>query len=423
MGIINSLQHAWNAFLNKDPPKSAYTYGLGSFGGYRPDRRRYSHGKERSIIASIYTRIAIDAAAITIEHARLDDDDRFLYAMDTGLNECLTVSANTDQTGRAFIQDVVMSLCDEGCIAIVPTDTTASLRNTKGNAFDVVSMRVGKITEWYPQHVKINVYNEATGLREDITLPKKNVSIVENPLYAIMNEPNSTVQRLNRKLVLLDEIDEQSGAGKLDMIIQLPYVVKSEARKQQAEQRRKDIEMQLAGSKYGIAYTDGTEKIVQLNRSIENNLMSQIEFLTNMVYSQLGMTTTVLDGTADETTMLNYYNRTIEPILSAITTEMNRKFLTKTARTQKQRIVFFNEPFKLVPVEQMAAIADSFTRNEILTSNEIRQILGYKPSDTPDADLLRNKNLNASEQDMGLYDPSAYNEQPMEDYSEGGKYE
>lgn len=316
-----------------------------------------------------------------------------------------------------------MSLCDEGCIAIVPTDTTASLRNTKGNAFDVVSMRVGKITEWYPQHVKINVYNEATGLREDITLPKKNVSIVENPLYPIMNEPNSTVQRLNRKLVLLDEIDEQSGAGKLDMIIQLPYVVKSEARKQQAEQRRKDIEMQLAGSKYGIAYTDGTEKIIQLNRSIENNLMSQIEFLTNMVYSQLGMTTTVLDGTADETTMLNYYNRTIEPILSAITTEMNRKFLTKTARTQKQRIVFFNEPFKLVPVEQMATIADSFTRNEILTSNEIRQILGYKPSNTPDADLLRNKNLNASEQDIGLYDPSTYNGQPMEDYSEGGKYE
>lgn len=423
MDIANRLQHAWNAFLNKDPPKSAYTYGLGSFGGYRPDRRRYSHGKERSIIASIYTRIAIDVAAITIEHARLDDDDRFLYAMDTGLNECLTVSANIDQTGRAFIQDIVMSLCDEGCVAIVPTDTTASLRNTKGNAFDIVSMRVGKITEWYPQHVKINVYNEATGLREDIILPKKNVAIVENPLYAIMNEPNSTIQRLNRKLVLLDEIDEQSGAGKLDMIIQLPYVVKSEARKQQAEQRRKDIEMQLAGSKYGIAYTDGTEKIIQLNRSIENNLMSQIEFLTNMVYSQLGMTSTVLDGTADETTMLNYYNRTIEPILSAITTEMNRKFLTKTARTQKQRIVFFNEPFKLVPVEQMATIADSFTRNEILTSNEIRQILGYKPSNTPDADLLRNKNLNASEQDIGLYNPSIYNGQPMEDYSEGGKYE
>lgn len=423
MDIANRLQHAWNAFLNKDPPKSAYTYGLGSFGGYRPDRRRYSHGKERSIIASIYTRIAIDAASITIEHARLDDDDRFLYAMDTGLNECLTVSANIDQTGRAFIQDIVMSLCDEGCVAIVPTDTTASLRNTKGNAFDIVSMRVGKITEWYPQHVKINVYNEATGLREDIILPKKNVAIVENPLYAIMNEPNSTIQRLNRKLVLLDEIDEQSGAGKLDMIIQLPYVVKSEARKQQAEQRRKDIEMQLAGSKYGIAYTDGTEKIIQLNRSIENNLMSQIEFLTNMVYSQLGMTSTVLDGTADETTMLNYYNRTIEPILSAITTEMNRKFLTKTARTQKQRIVFFNEPFKLVPVEQMATIADSFTRNEILTSNEIRQILGYKPSNTPDADLLRNKNLNASEQDIGLYNPSIYNGQPMEDYSEGGKYE
>lgn len=420
MGFTDRLQHAWNAFLNKDPPKSTYSYGLGSIGSYRPDRRRYTRGKERSIIASIYTRIAIDAAAITVEHARLDDDDRFLYAMDSGLNECLTVSANSDQTGRAFMQDVVMSLCDEGCVAIVPTDTTSSLRQTNSNSFDVLSMRVGRITEWYPQHVKINVYNEKTGLREDIVLPKKSVAIVENPLYAVMNEQNSTIQRLTRKLALLDEIDEQSGAGKLDMIIQLPYVVKSEARRQQAEQRRKDIEMQLAGSKYGIAYTDGTEKVVQLNRSLENNLMAQIEYLTNMVYSQLGMTPEVFSGTANETTMLNYYNRTIEPIMSAITDEMIRKFLTKTARTQKQSIVFFREPFKLVPVEQMASIADSFTRNEILTSNEIRQILGYKPSDTPDADILRNKNLNASDQELGLYDTGQYEQPVEEEYSEGG---
>lgn len=394
MRFTDKLQHAWNAFLNKDPPN--YFIGYGS--SIRPDRARYTRGNERSIVSSIYTRIATDAAAISFEHVRLDDDGRFFSAMVSGLNECLTVSANIDQTGRAFMQDVVMSMLDEGCVAIVPTDTTISITRTNSNAFDIDSMRVGKIVDWFPEHVRVNLYNEKTGQKEDILLPKKSVAIVENPFYAVMNEKNSTMQRLVRKLNLLDQIDEQSGSGKLDLIIQLPYVIKTEARHQQAEQRRKDIEMQLAGSKYGIAYTDGTEHITQLNRSVENNLMGQIEYLTNMVYSQLSMTTSVLDGTADEKTMLNYYNRTIEPILSAIANEMKRKFLTKTARSQKQSIQFFREPFKLAPVEQLAEIADKLTRNEILTSNEIRQIIGYKPSDDPDADRLRNKNLNASDQ-------------------------
>lgn len=394
MRFTDKLQHAWNAFLNKDPPN--YFIGYGS--SIRPDRARYTRGNERSIVSSIYTRIATDAAAISFEHVRLDDDGRFFSAMDSGLNECLTVSANIDQTGRAFMQDVVMSMLDEGCVAIVPTDTTISITRTNSNAFDIDSMRVGKIVDWFPEHVRVNLYNEKTGQKEDILLPKKSVAIVENPFYAVMNEKNSTMQRLVRKLNLLDQIDEQSGSGKLDLIVQLPYVIKTEARHQQAEQRRKDIEMQLAGSKYGIAYTDGTEHITQLNRSVENNLMGQIEYLTNMVYSQLSMTTSVLDGTADEKTMLNYYNRTIEPILSAIANEMKRKFLTKTARSQKQSIQFFREPFKLAPVEQLAEIADKLTRNEILTSNEIRQIIGYKPSDDPDADRLRNKNLNASDQ-------------------------
>ena len=394
MRFTDRLQHALNAFLNKDPPN--YSIGYGS--SIRPDRARYTRGNERSIVSSIYTRIATDAAAISFEHVRLDDDGRFFSAMNSGLNECLTVSANIDQTGRAFMQDVVMSMLDEGCVAIVPTDTTISITRTNGNAFDVNSMRVGKIVDWFPEHVRVNLYNEKTGHKEDILLPKKSVAIVENPFYAVMNENNSTMQRLVRKLNLLDQIDEQSGSGKLDLIIQLPYVIKTEARHQQAEQRRKDIEMQLAGSKYGIAYTDGTEHITQLNRSVENNLMGQIEYLTNMVYSQLSMTTSVLDGTADEKTMLNYYNRTIEPILAAIANEMKRKFLTKTACSQKQSIQFFREPFKLAPVEQLAEIADKLTRNEILTSNEIRQIIGYKPSDDPDADRLRNKNLNASDQ-------------------------
>ena len=332
------------------------------------------------------------------EHVQLDDDGRFLFARKSGLNECLTVSANIDQTGRAFMQDVIQSMLDEGCIAIVPVDTTNDITKTGGNAFDINSMRVGKVVDWFPQHVRVNLYNEQTGIKEDIILPKKSVSIIENPFFAVMNEPNSTMQRLARKLSLLDQIDEQSGAGKLDLIIQLPYVVKSETRKAQAEQRRKDIEMQLSESKHGIAYTDGTEKIVQLNRSVENNLMSQIEYLTNMVYSQLSMTPSVLDGTADEKTMLNYYNRTIEPILSAIADEMKRKFLTKTARSQGQDIEFFREPFKLMPADQIAETADKLTRNAILSSNEIRQIIGFTPSEDPDADKLRNKNLNASDQ-------------------------
>lgn len=395
MNVLDRLQHGWNAFLNKDPPKIQYG---GYCGGARPDRPRYTRGNERSIVSAIYTRISIDAAATLFEHVQLDDDGRFLFARKSGLNECLTVSANIDQTGRAFMQDVIQSMLDEGCIAIVPVDTTNDITKTGSNAFDINSMRVGKVVDWFPQHVRVNLYNERTGIKEDIILPKKSVSIIENPFFAVMNEPNSTMQRLARKLSLLDQIDEQSGAGKLDLIIQLPYVVKSEARKAQAEQRRKDIEMQLSGSKYGIAYTDGTEKIVQLNRSVENNLMSQIEYLTNMVYSQLSMTASVLDGTADEKTMLNYYNRTIEPILSAIADEMKRKFLTKTARSQGQDIEFFREPFKLMPADQIAETADKLTRNAILSSNEIRQIIGFKPSEDPDADKLRNKNLNASDQ-------------------------
>lgn len=395
MSFLDILHHGWNAFLNKDPPKVQHG---GYYGGTRPDRPRYTRGNERSIVSAIYTRISIDAAATLFEHVQLDDNGRFLFARKSGLNECLTVSANIDQAGRAFMQDAIQSMLDEGCVAIVPVDTTNDITKTGSNAFDVISMRVGKIVDWFPQHVRVNLYNEQTGIKEDIILPKKSVAIVENPFFAVMNEPNSTMQRLVRKLNLLDQIDEQNGAGKLDLIIQLPYVVKSEARKAQAEQRRKDIEMQLAGSKYGIAYTDGTEKVVQLNRSLENNLMSQIEYLTNMVYSQLSMTTTVLDGTADEKTMLNYYNRTIEPILSAIADEMKRKFLTKTARSQGQDITFFREPFKLMPADQIAETADKLTRNAILSSNEIRQIIGFKPSEDPDADKLRNKNLNASDQ-------------------------
>lgn len=389
MGFVDRVRHGWNAFINNRDPTQYWAYG-NSY-GTRPDRPRLTRGNERSIVTSVYNRIALDAAAISIQHVRLDKNGRYLEPMDSGLNNCLTLEANIDQTGRAFRFDTVMSMLDEGCIAIVPVDTTS---DPKTGSYDIETMRTGKILEWYPAHVKVKVYNERTGNKEDIVVPKSSTVIVENPLYAVINEPNSTMQRLVRKLNLLDAIDEQSGSGKLDLIIQLPYVIKTEARRQQADQRRKDIENQLSGSKYGIAYTDGTERITQLNRPVDNNLMKQIEFLTSMLYSQLGITQSIMDGTADEKTMLNYYDRTIEPIVSAITDEMKRKFLTKTARTQKQSIEFFRNVFKLVPVGDLAEIADKFTRNEIMTSNEIRQIIGMKPSSDPKADMLVNSNLN-----------------------------
>lgn len=393
------LKHAWNVFRSRDPTSEFRDTGASYYN--RPDRPRFTRGNERSITTSVLNRIALDASAIDILHVRLDKNGRFLEEINSGINNCLTLSANTDQTGRAFKQDVVMSMLDEGCVAIVPTDTTMNPKVT--DSYDIETMRVGKIIQWRPQHVQVRLYNEQTGKKEEIWLPKKMVAIVENPLYAVMNEPNSTMQRLIHKLGLLDITDEQTASGKLDLIIQLPYVIKTDARRQQAENRRKDIEMQLAGSKYGIAYTDGTEKITQLNRSLENNLMKQVEYLTNQLYSQLGITQTILDGTADEKTMLNYYSRTIEPIVSAIADEMKRKFLTKTARTQNQSIEFFRNPFKLVPVNDIAEIADKFTRNEIMTSNEIRQIVGMKPSDDPKADELRNSNIAETKEDPGMY--------------------
>lgn len=390
MSFGSRLKHAWNAFTGTD-----YTTYQDVGPGYssRPDRIRLTRGNERSIITSVYNRIALDVAALNVQHIRLDENGRFLSVIQDGLNTCLTVEANIDQTARAFIQDIVVSMLDEGCVAIVPVDTTYDPSVT--GSYDIQTMRVGKILDWYPQHVRVRLYNERTGTKENILVPKSIVAIIENPLYAVVNEPNSTMQRLIRKLNLLDVIDEQSGSGKLDLIIQLPYVIKTEARRQQAENRRKDIEAQLSGTKYGIAYADGTERITQLNRSVNNNLMSQIEYLTSMLYSQLGITQSILDGTADEKTMLNYNNRTIEPIISAIVDEMKRKFLTKTARSQSQSISFFRDPFKLVPVNDIAEIADKFTRNEIMTSNEIRQVIGMKPSDDPRADELRNKNLSA----------------------------
>ena len=390
MSFGSRLKHAWNAFTGTD-----YTTYQDVGPGYssRPDRIRLTRGNERSIITSVYNRIALDVAALNVQHIRLDENGRFLSVIQDGLNTCLTVEANIDQTARAFIQDIVVSMLDEGCVAIVPVDTTYNPSVT--GSYDIQTMRVGKILDWYPQHVRVRLYNERTGAKENILVPKSTVAIVENPLYAVVNEPNSTMQRLIRKLNLLDVIDEQSGSGKLDLIIQLPYVIKTEARRQQAENRRKDIEAQLSGTKYGIAYADGTERITQLNRSVNNNLMSQIEYLTSMLYSQLGITQSILDGTADEKTMLNYNNRTIEPIISAIVDEMKRKFLTRTARSQSQSISFFRDPFKLVPVNDIAEIADKFTRNEIMTSNEIRQVIGMKPSDDPRADELRNKNLSA----------------------------
>ena len=387
------LRYAWNVFIrNKDPTKYM-TIGPSS-GGYRPDRMRFSRGAERSIVTSVYSRIGMDAAAIRICHARMDENGRFLEEVNSGLNNCLTLEANVDQTGRGFIQDVVMSMLDEGCVAIVPVDTDDDPEDYE--SVTINTMRCGKVLDWMPYHVRVQVYNERKGVREEVTLPKDTVAIIENPLYAVMNEPNSTMQRLIRKLSLLDISDEKASSGKLDLIIQLPYIIKTEARRKQAEERRQDVERQLAEGKYGIAYTDGSERVTQLNRPVENNLMKQIEYLTTTLYSQLGMTQAVLDGTADEQTMLNYYNRTIEPILSAIADEMKRKFLSKNARSRGQTITYFRDPFKLVPINNIAEIADKFTRNEIMTSNEIRQIVGMKPSEDPEADQLRNKNLNAN---------------------------
>ena len=389
------LKHAWDVFRNKEEFPATQYIEVGSGSSLRPDRTWLRPGNERTIISSIYTRIAMDCAAIDIKHVRTDVNGRFMDTVDSGLNYCISVEANIDQTGRALIQDVVESMLDEGVVALVPVETEVSLK--RANAYDILSMRTGRITQWYPQHVRVSLYNERTGNREEVLLPKDKVAIINNPLYSVMNEPNSTMRRLIRKLSLMDVVDEQSGAGKLDMIIQLPYVIKTEARRQQAEARRKEIEDQLSNSKYGIAYSDGTERIVQLNRSLENNLMKQVEYLTSMLYGQLGITTTIMDGTATEQVMLNYYNRTIEPIMSAIVEEMARKFLTKTARTQHQSIKFFRDPFKLAPISSIAELADKFTRNEILSSNEIRQIVGMRPINNPLADQLRNKNLNAME--------------------------
>lgn len=386
--LMSRIKNSWNAFRNRDPtmfykePGMSYTY--------RPDRVRFSRGNERSIVTSVYNRIAMDVASIDIKHCRLDENGRYVKDINSGLNNCLTLEANIDQTGRAFIQDVVMSMFDEGAVAIIPVETDSD--PTISNSFDILSMRTGKIVEWFPRSVKVEVYNDRTGRKEHVIMPKKSVAIIENPLYSVINEPNSTMKRLVRKLNLLDAIDEQSGSGKLDLIIQLPYVVKGETRQKQADDRRDSIVNQLKGP-YGIAYIDGTEKVTQLNRPVENNLMKQVEYLTNMLYSQIGMTPSVLDGTADEKTMLNYNNRTIEPIVAAITGAMKRNFLSKTARTQGQTIMSFRDPFKLVPINNIAEIADKFTRNEILTSNEIRQIIGFKPAEDPKADQLVNSNI------------------------------
>ena len=409
------VKRAWNAFVNKDPTFANRDFSMGSY--RRPDRVRLTRGNERSIVTSVLNRIALDVAAISIKHCRLDENDRFLEVLESGLNNCLTLEANVDQTARAFVQDACMSMFDEGCVALVPVDTTDNPNET--GSYDINTMRTGKIIEWYPQHVKLSVYNDRIGRREEIFMEKSAVAIIENPLYAVMNEPNSTLQRLMRKLVLLDSVDEQTSSGKLDLIIQLPYIVKSEARKQQAEQRRKDIETQLSGSRFGIAYTDGTEKITQLNRPLENNLMKQIEYLTSMLYSQLGITQSVLDGTADEKTMLNYNNRTIEPIVSAYVDEMKRKFLTKTARSQKQTILFFRDPFRLVPINDIAEIADKFTRNEIMTKNEFRQVIGMKPSNDPKADMLVNSNISQPAGAMDTQIPPEGGQEPVpEEYVE-----
>lgn len=386
--IGSRVKNAWNAFMGRDP--TPY-YGNSYYS--RPDRIRLSRGNERSVVTSIFNRIALDAASIDIIHCKTDDEGRFLELINSTLNNCLTLEANKDQTSNAFIQDIVMSMLDEGSVAVVPVDTRGNPKET--DSFDILTMRTAKILEWYPDHVKVRIYNDRTGNKEEMVLPKRMVAIIENPLYAVINEPNSTMQRLIRKLNLLDIIDEKNSSGKLDLIFQLPYNIRSQTRKKQAEQRLKDLESQLANSKYGMGYIDATERVTQLNRSVENNLFSQVEYFTSMLHSQLGMTQSILDGTADEATMLNYYSRTIVPILSAICKEFKRKFLTKTARSQNQSIECFRDPFSLVPVGQISEIADKFTRNEIMTSNEIRQAIGMKPSKDPNADVLRNKNLSA----------------------------
>ena len=397
--FFTRFQNAWNAFIGRDPT-NRFLYNENWSGGYsyRPDRSIMNYGNERSIISSIYNRISVDCAAITIQHVKTDENNRYLETISSKLNNCLTLDANIDQTGRALMQDIVLSMFDEGCVAVVPTDTSVDPNRT--DSYDILTLRTGRITEWFPYYVRIEVYNENTGQKQQIMMNKKDVAIIENPLYAVMNEPNSTLRRLIRKLNLLDAIDEQSSAGKLDLIIQLPYTIRTAQRKEQAEARRADIERQLAGSKYGIAYADATEHITQLNRPVENNLMNQVQYLTSMLYSQLGLTESIFNGTADEQTLLNYYNSTVEPILSAITDEFKRKFLTKTARTQHQSIMFFRDPFKLVPINNIAEIADKFTRNEILTSNEIRGIIGFKPSNDPKADQLINSNLNQSNEEI-----------------------
>lgn len=418
--FMSRLKSGWNAFLAREPTGNDYLpfRDIGTSFSYRPDRIRFTKGKERSIATSVFNRIAMDVADINLKHCRLDSNGRYIEDIKSGLNECLNLEANIDQTGRAFVQDIVMSMLDEGAVAIVPVDTSNDPRFS--SSYDILSMRTGKIVEWYPAHVKVRLYNERTGRKEDILLSKRQVAIVENPLYAVINETNSTMQRLIRKLNILDAIDEQSGSGKLDLIIQLPYTIKSELRQQQAEKRRKDIENQLKGP-YGIAYTDGTERITQLNRPIENNLMKQIEYLTNLLYSQLGITQSVMDGSADEKTMLNYNNRTIEPIISAIADAMKRVFLSKTARSQGQTITFFRNPFKLVPVADIANMADTFTRNEILTSNEFRQILGFMPSDDPKADQLVNSNMPQPASEEYIEPEAGYEEEyaePEEEYVE-----
>ena len=409
LNLSTRLAHAWNAFTSRDPTQYIIT---GPGYSSRPDRPRLRRGNEKSIATSIFNRIALDVSSVNIKHCRLDKNGRYVEDIDSGLNNCLNLEANKDQTGRAFIQDVVLSMLDEGCVALVPVETTIDPKSS--NSYQIDSMRTGKITEWYPDMVRVRLYNDRTGEKEEILLPKSQVAIIENPLYAVVNEYNSTMQRLIRKLSLLDVTDEQTASGKLDLIIQLPYVIKTETRRAQVERRRKDIIEQLAGSQYGIAYTDGTEKITQLNRSLENNLLKQVEYLTNMVYSQLGITQSVLDGTADEKTMLNYTNRTVEPIISAIVDELKRKFLTKTARSQLQSIVYFRDPFRLVPVNDIAEIADKFTRNEIMTSNEIRQIVGMQPSKDPKADKLVNSNISQAKQDMSQTSSAT------EAYEEGG---
>ena len=407
MNPLTRLKHAWNLFTYEENPKRRSPTGVSYYSN--PNRVRFSRGNERTIVTSVYNRIALDAAAIDIRHVKMDENNRFVDYIDSGLDNCLSVEANIDQTSRCFIQDIVSSMLDEGCVAVVPIDTTLDPNIT--NSYDIKTMRVGKITQWYPDRVTVSLYNDLTGTREEVTVPKRQVAIIENPLYSVMNEPNSTMQRLIKKLSLMDSADEEIASGNLDLIIQLPYAVKTEAKRNLAETRRKEVEEQLNGARYGVAYIDGTEHVTQLNRPVENNLMKQVEYLTTQLYAQLGLTQTIMDGSADENTMNNYYNRTIEPILSAIVDEFNRKFLTKTARTQKQSVMFFRDPFKLIPVTQISEMADKFTRNEIMTSNEIRQLVGFKPSEDPRADELRNKNLSQSNEEI-----EAQNQEPEGDY-------